>query len=381
MKVIFQYLSLGLLIPTGLALANTPHQECIGRMTFDLPEDMQWATFHADYTNRISEGGGHGFGLEVGAKGDSASYDYDGLVIYVSDIVDRDTFDGAARYIKGTARLYQEELIKEATRKKKSLEELKDLDRKESTKTTREAVERFAKNIEDVERKIPLTQIHDFDLGISDAYFLGGHIAPSKALLWRNNRVYYFSFSQAGPDSAERIKALMTRFQPRELYEVPKGPGFCFPYGFIADDGKTAYSIKNSLRFTQTPNVIFTLINASANDPWQTKPTTGTYDSDYRPGYDASKWKKTSFIERLYLGKRLAGLEGWRLDPKPGSGEQERAWFGLAHTGGTVSSLLAVQMFTFPQGTDDLKDLTPLPEEVIPRFKMLSESLKESLAK
>ena len=171
----------------------------------------------------------------------------------------------------------------------------------------------------------------------------------------------------------------MARFQPRELYEVPKGPGFCFSYGFIADDGKTAYSIKNSLRFTKTPNVIFTLINASANDPWQTKPTQGTYDSDYRPGYDAEKWSKTSFIERIQLGKRLAGLEGWRLDPKPGSGEQERAWFALAHRGGTGSPLLAVQMFTFQKGTDDLTELTPPPEEIIPRFKKLSESIRKDL--
>ena len=161
---------------------------------------------------------------------------------------------------------------------------------------------------------------------------------------------------------------------------MPKGPGFCFPYGFIADDGRTAYSIKNSLRFTRTPNVLFTLIAASANDPWQTKPTRGTYDSDYRPGYDASKWRKTSFIERLHLGKRLAGLEGWRLDPKPGSGEEERAWFALAHVGGLLSPLLAVQMSTFQRGTDDLTELTPPPDEVIPRFRALSESLEEALA-
>ena len=171
----------------------------------------------------------------------------------------------------------------------------------------------------------------------------------------------------------------MARFQPRELYEVPKGPGFCFPYGFIADDGKTAYSIKNSLRFTKTPNVIFTLRTASSNDPWQTLPTQGTYDSDHRPGYDAEKWRKTSLIERIQLGKRLAGLEGWRLDPKPGSGEQERAWFALAHRGGTTSPLMAVQIFTFQKGTDNLPELTPPPEEIIPRFKKLSESIREDL--
>lgn len=65
--------------------------------------------------------GGHLFTPKVTAKGDGGSYDYDGLAIRVSDIVERDTFDGAARYIKGTASLYQEELIKEAARKKMRL--------------------------------------------------------------------------------------------------------------------------------------------------------------------------------------------------------------------------------------------------------------------
>ncbi|WP_237751000.1 T6SS immunity protein Tli4 family protein [Gallaecimonas xiamenensis] len=382
MKSLSRYLSLGLVIPTAMALADVPRQECLGRTTFDVPEDMQWATYDGQRTDRITDGwGGHIFTPKVTAKGDVGSYDYDGLTIRVSDIVERDTFDGAARYIRGTARLHQEELIKEAARKRSALDELKALHSRENTKTTREAVERFAKNIEEVERQIPLTKVYDFDLGIPDAYFLGDEVSPSDVLLWRNNRVYYFGFSKAGPDSAERIKALMARFQPRKLYEVPKGPGFCFPYGFIADDGKTAYSIKNSLRFARTPNVIFTLITASANDPWQTRPTQGTYDTDYRPGYDSEKWQKTAFIEPIQLGKRLAGLEGWRLDPKPGSGEQERAWFALAHRGGTLSPLMAVQITTFQKGTDDLVQHTPPPEAVIPRFNKLSASIREDLAR
>lgn len=382
MRVLFHYLSLGLIIPAGMALADAPRQECLGRIIFDVPEEMQWATYDGQRTDRITDGrGGHVFTPKVTAKGDVGSYDYDGLTIRVSDVVGRDMFDGAARYIKGTARLYQKELQKNLEADKKLLSELRVLDEKESTNATKEAVERFIKSIEELERQLPLATVHEYDLGIPDAYFLGGHLAPGKALLWRNNRVYYFAFAKAGPDSAKRIKALMERFQPRELYEVPKGPGFCFPYGFIADDGKTAYSIKNSLRFTQTPNVIFTLINASANDPWQTKPTLGTYDTDYRPGYDAEKWQKTPFIERIQLGKRLAGLEGWRLDPKLESGEQERAWFALAHRGGTASPLLAVQMTTFQKGTDDLSQHTPPPEAVIPRFKKLSESIREDLAR
>lgn len=381
MKKILKYLCLCPLLSAHIAMADAPRQECLGRLTFDVPEQIEWATFPAGSVTEISQarGGGHAFSEKVRGRGESGSYDYDGLTFYVSDIVERSEFDDAAGYIKGTASLYQKELKKEATRKKKALEELKDLDKRENTKVTREAVERFAKNIEEVERKIPLTKVHEHDLGIPDAHILGSKNIPFHVLLWRNQRVYYFTFSKPQENAVERIKDLVARFRTRELHEVPKGPGVCFPYGFIADDGKTAYEIKNSLRFTRTPNVIFSLLTAAADNSRQTKPTSGIYDTDYRPGYDASKWKKSSFIERTYIGKRLAGLEGWRLDPKPGSGEQERAWFGLAHTGGLLNPLVAVQVFTFQKGTDDLTDFTPPPEEVIPRLKALTETIEQTL--
>ncbi|HIZ49908.1 MAG TPA: hypothetical protein IAA18_02375, partial [Candidatus Pseudomonas excrementavium] len=68
-------------------------------------------------------------------------------------------------------------------------------------------------------------------------------------------------------------------------------------------------------------------------------------------------------------------------DPKPDSGEQERAWFALAHTGGLLNPLIAVQIFTFQKGLDNLIDFTPPPEEVLPRWKALSESIRVTLDK
>lgn len=62
MKNLFRYLSLGLVIPTAMALADAPRQECLGRTTFDVPEDMQWATYDGQRTDRITDGwGGHIF--------------------------------------------------------------------------------------------------------------------------------------------------------------------------------------------------------------------------------------------------------------------------------------------------------------------------------
>ncbi|KKN37486.1 hypothetical protein LCGC14_0763050 [marine sediment metagenome] len=362
-----------LLLPASIAMAEVPRQECLGRLTFDVPEEIEWATFHEKYVNRISKGGGHGFSEHVGGKGDLSAYDYHGLVIYVSDVVERSEFESAVRYRKGTGALYQDELRKDLETSKRILKQYQEGDYPE------ELVKDWKEGMKELKKNIPLAEVIEHGLDIPDAYFLGGQIAPTEAYLYRNQRVYYFSMGKADRNSAEYFKDLVSRFQPRALYEVPEGPGICMPYGFIADDGKTAYSIKNSLRFTSTPNVIFRIVTASAKDPWDTKPTIGTYNTDYRPGYDGSEWRKTKFIEPTYIGDRLAGMDGWLLEPKPDSGEQERAWFGLAHTGGTFSPMIAIQVFTFQQGTDDLTELTPPPERVLPRWKELSKTIRPML--
>ncbi|SNS58897.1 T6SS immunity protein Tli4 family protein [Pseudomonas segetis] len=368
-------LSLGLcwLLPIHLAQADTVRKECIGRLTFDVPEDMQWATYMSRDAFKItSTGGAHAFSDHVFTGGNKSGYDYDGLVIMVSDIVERSEFDGAARYAKGTRSLYQKSLIKELARKKDLLKELKTQEGTENT------VKILRENIAKTEHDIPLAHAYEHDLGIPDAYFLGSEDTVYDVLLWRKNRVYYFSLKGNDKNKSQRIKDLIARFQPRDLYEVPKGPGFCFPYGFIHDDGKTKYDIKNSLRFTREPNVIFTILNASAGDPYM-KATSGTYNTDYNPGYDRENWEKTSFIESLYFDRRLVGMDGWRLDPKPGSAEKERAWFGLAHIGGMTKPLIAIQAKTFKQGTDDLTGLTPPPEVLMPSLKALTKSMKLTL--
>ncbi len=326
-------------------------------------------------SGRYPKGGGHNFTAEVTAVGDNGSYDYDQMTFYISDKVERERFDGASNYIKGTSRLYQKELIKKVKIKEWIINDLKE------RRYENNDIEEVKKEISELEEKIPLAKIYEHNLGIPDAHILGSKNIPFHVLLWRNQRVYYFTFSKPTENSAQRIKELVARFRTRELYEVPDEPGICFPYGFIADDGKTAYELKNSLRFTRTPNVIFSLLTASANDPWQTRPTSGLYDSDLRPGYDRQKWKKSALLDSLHIGKRLAAFEGWRLDPRPDSGERERAWFGLAHTGGTLDPLVAIQVQTFQKGTDDLTDYTPPPEEVLPRLKALSQSIEQRLAR
>ncbi|MDG1583354.1 T6SS immunity protein Tli4 family protein [Pseudomonas sp. GOM6] len=372
-------LAYSLLLVAGASWADSTRQECLGRWTFQVAEDIEWATFPADAVTKLSRagGGGHAFSDKVSGRGEAGSYIYGSgdALLYVSDITTREEFDMAANYVRGSGRLAQKHLREQIDTDKGLVQSLIE----QGYSPDSEAVRRVEADIEEAEKDIPLAHVYDLDLGIPDAHILGSEHIPFDAFLWRNQRVYYFALSPKSENAMQEVKDLLSRFRTRELYEVPKEPGVCFPYGFIADDGKASHHFKFSFRFTRTPNVIFSLLTVSPDNVNKIVPTTGTYDTDYRPGYDASKWKISPIVESLYFGKRLAGLEGWQLNPKPDSGEQERAWFAIAHRGGLIDPLLAVQIFTFKKGTDDLTDFTPPPETVIPRLQKLTKTMRMTL--
>jgi len=350
------------------APASPVFEECLGRIRFQTPEKFSWATYDIE-NYKINSAGGHTFSKNVGAVGDYVRYDYSELLIKVSNMTTREEFDRTRSIVFHSVDFYKDHLKDRLETNKRLLATVKRL------KYSANVIEDQANTIKELEEQIQKTKVYEFDLGIVDAYVLGSEKTPHEIFLWRNNRVFYFHMNKPGTDSAQRLKDLIARFEPRELYQVPEGPGVCMPYGFIHDDGNTGFSVKNSLRFTSTPNVIMSMINASPDDP--TRPTRGTYNTDYSPGYDAEKWKKSKIMEKFFFGNRMTTLKGWRLDPRPESGEQERAWFAIAHVGGLVRPLLAVQMFTFQKGTDGLKDLTPPPEAVIPKFLKLTQSIRE----
>lgn len=368
--------SLTLIVATTLCLisnpllADQPRQECLGRHIFEVPEDMQWATYDTSRVYRISTGGGHNFTAKVAAKGDNVTYGEQGDIIYVSDIVERSEFEAAVNYQIGTGRLNQKRILENIEIKKFRLSKLPDQG------YGPEVIQQLEDEIEEQKALVPLSIPTVHDLGIPDAYFLGGRVDPMYGYLYRNQRVYFIVAYRPLGQGKQAFQDLISRFQPRELYEVPEGNGICIPYGFIADDGKAPYSIKNSLRFTQSPNVVFTLLTASASDPWQTKATSGLYDTDFRPGYDREKWTWREYVQPSWLGTHKTQLLGWTLEPKPDSGEQERAWFGFAERGGVLNPLLAVHMLTFQQGTDDLTEHTPPMETVLPRWEALAQTLR-----
>ncbi|PMZ98450.1 hypothetical protein C1X30_27090 [Pseudomonas sp. FW305-BF6] len=357
-----------LLLGSQSALAEPALQECLGRTRFESPEPFEWATFAVE-RSKIASAGGHVFSKNVHAVGDYVSYNYDEMTIRVSDVTTRENFDRERNAIIHETEAYKKILQDDLKTNERLLETIKRM------KYSADIIKNQENEITKLEDQIRQTKTYEHDLGIPDSHVLGSKETPYEFLLWRNNRVFYFNMNKPAENSAQRIKDLAARFEARDLYQVPEGPGVCMPYGFIHDDGKTGFNVKNSLRFTSTPNVIMSLINASLGN--HAKPTDGTYDTDYRPGYDAEIWKKSKITEKFYIGDRMTTLEGWRLDPRPETTEQDRAWFAIAHVGGLASPLIAAQMFTFQKGTDGLKDRVPPPEAVVPRFLKLTQSIRE----
>lgn len=231
-----------------------------------------------------------------------------------------------------------------------------------------------------MEAKIPLAKIYEHDLGIPDSPYPWQQEYPLPCPALAQPAGLLLHLLQADRELRPAHQGPNRPFpHPRALRSAER-TGHLLPYGFIADDGKTAYELKNSLRFTRTPNVIFSLLTASANDPWQTRPTSGLYDSDFRPGYDRQKWKKRAARQPPH---RQAPGRLRRLAPRPAP--------RLRRTGTRLVRPGPYRRHPRSAGSDPGADLPerhrrphrlhPAPEEVLPRLKALSQSIEQRLAR
>ncbi|MET3078485.1 T6SS immunity protein Tli4 family protein, partial [Pantoea leporis] len=91
------------------------------------------------------------------------------------------------------------------------------------------------------------------------------------------------------------VKSLLSRFSPRELYEVPTKQGFCIPYGFIANDsGHESHNMAVTYRLKDHPDVTI-LFQTLTSDPGP---------GNNRPKFDMTeKEYVTEFWNRIYGAK------------------------------------------------------------------------------
>src|SRR5690606_13081796 len=112
--------------------------------------------------------------------------DFNGVVIRVSDIVERSEFEAAVGYQKGTGMRYQKMLQERIETNKGRLIELPEMG------YGPEVLAELEQTIKDLKEQASHAIPREHDLGIPDAYFLGGDF-PGFGYVYRNQRVYYFA--------------------------------------------------------------------------------------------------------------------------------------------------------------------------------------------
>ncbi|WP_427306798.1 hypothetical protein [Cupriavidus sp. H39] len=85
------------------------------------------------------------------------------------------------------------------------------------------------------------------------AIILGNHLVAFESML-RADIPQFEEPTEAQWQVAENaLRKLISQLQPRDLYEIPKDPGFCLPYAFLRDDGTYGNKISTSFRFADSP--------------------------------------------------------------------------------------------------------------------------------
>ena len=118
-----QRLCLCLLLPTAFVHAEASRQECVGRLTFAVPEDMQWAVAPASAEGSI---GGQSFSENVRTYGASGSYGYDkdSVLIHVTGKVSRREFENRFTYDKDIPSLAEINIRKDIETHKRIIKNL-----------------------------------------------------------------------------------------------------------------------------------------------------------------------------------------------------------------------------------------------------------------
>ena len=157
----------------------------------------------------------------------------------------------------------------------------------------------------------------------------------------KGNRLYQFmkgggrEFPPLGPNknnfnlnNESDTTSLLERFRTRELYEIPEEKGFCFPYGFIANDSSAEdRDIAVTYRMKSHPDVMIVFQDASYQLPYRVPLNTDLTPMKDYDAKDYAKWLWNK-VYMIYPGKRELLSSGWfgsgwfsvEMDGRKGSG-------------------------------------------------------------
>ena len=137
-----------------------------------------------------------------------------------------------------------------------------------------------------------------------DSYYYDGWL-----WLWRAPRIFRIRLNkEAIPNDKTRQEltlAVLPRFQTRALGEIPAGPGFCVPYGFVKGVSKLPYRSQTTMRMKDEPGLLYTV-------RFESDRLTGVVG---QIGYVPETRAHRPVREAARLGSANISLTGWRAAP------------------------------------------------------------------
>lgn len=247
--------------------------ECIGRLIFDLDGAVQWPTgVGADSTYVFSSV----FSGNVFDQGDGVA------VQNVRIAVVGPTSQTTKRVVDGTpwAQINRfKQLIEESVAylAKLRLEKVKSRRILRSIEQEERSIKSWQNAIKETQEKFEAVV---FPFADSQGYWTSEDINRDgtashsiyRAYFTRGSFVYVFeSIAELTEEMTKKLHMekfinILERFRPRDVGEIPRDLGVCFPHGFLSDDGNMITDIKQSLRWIDAPGVIYSIQTGNSTE-------------------------------------------------------------------------------------------------------------------
>jgi hypothetical protein len=257
----------------GYATPAGSKQECLGRLVFDAPREMQWGI------NAPGSWSGDRFRFTEDMHGGQDYVGVGNVKVVVSAPAKRADIEGMAESADARKEIAIRDYQTSIESNKRRIDDLDSVVKDPSKNVNGEDISRFPQSIERIKKQVTDTETnitnlkkdwHPMDLGLPDS--LGYAAGPTLyAFLLRDGRAYQFMSTggEGEPKFEERERAFLAmikRFEVRKMHDIPKTPGICIPYGFIPDDGRGHFRTEVSMRYTDRPGVIYTIGTAVAGE-------------------------------------------------------------------------------------------------------------------
>jgi len=249
----------------GYATPPGMKSECLGRLMFDLKDEIEWPTW---YDNDLGFAFNKSFSRNVFNRGDEIKVG--NVAIAVIGPVTREVTSALFNALPGNELQQQIQQLKKDELKFAAYKKVDAQDRKARYAQSKleDAIQGTKDRIKELQEKYGA-----FTPGLpnSEGYWYS-KVEPGndrysvfRANLTRGTYVYVFESTELLSKKMDvelhrkNFSQFLASFRTRKTNEIPRELGVCIPFGFIQDDGKTRLDIKQSLRWKDAPGVLYSL--------------------------------------------------------------------------------------------------------------------------